>query len=268
MIDETAIISKSAEIGENVSIGAYSVIGDHVSIGDDSQIAPHVVITGKTKLGKANKIYQFASIGADPQDKKFSIGEQSELEIGDSNVIREYCSINRGTEQGGGKTVIGNDNWIMAYVHIAHDCIVGNSTVFANNATLGGHVTIGDYVILGGFTAVHQFCSIGRYCFTGGFSRIVMDVPPFLMVACSEVATEHSKSNGNARVNGLNREGLKRHGFDIEIIDELRKLYRIVYRDGLNKENTLKALKPFASQSEFALEFSNFIERSTRGIIR
>lgn len=268
MIDDKAIISKSAEIGNNVSIGAYSIIGENVSIGDDSQIGPHVVITKNTKLGKANRIYQFASIGEDPQDKKFSIGDQSELEIGDGNVIREYCSINRGTKQGGGKTIIGNDNWIMAYAHIAHDCIVGNSTVFSNNATLGGHVTIGDYVILGGFTAVHQFCNIGRYCFTGGFARIVMDIPPFLMVACSEIATEHSKSSGNARVNGLNREGLKRHGFDIEMIDMLRKLYKIVYRDGLNKEKTLDALKPFSSQSKIALEFSNFIENSTRGIMR
>lgn len=268
MIDKTAIISKSAEIGNNVSIGAYSVIGDNVSIGSDSQIASHVVITGKTKLGKANKIYQFTSIGGDPQDKKFSIGEESVLEIGDDNVIREYCSINRGTEQGGGKTVIGNDNWVMAYVHIAHDCIVGNNTIFSNNATLGGHVTISDYVILGGFTAVHQFCSIGRYCFTGGFSRIVMDVPPFLMVACSEVSTDHSKSSGHARVNGLNREGLKRHGFSVGEIEVLKKLYKIVYRDGLDKKNTLKALKPLTSNSEFALEFSNFIDKSKRGIIR
>jgi len=157
LIDERAVIDPNSVIGKNVSIGPYSVIGPDVYIGDGSWIGSHVVIKGPTRIGQANRIYQFSSIGDDPQDKKFSDDEQSTLEIGDRNLIREYCSINRGTEEGGGKTVIGNDNWIMAYVHIAHDCLVGNSTVFANNTTLAGHVSIYNFVILGGFPGVDQF---------------------------------------------------------------------------------------------------------------
>lgn len=257
MIDERAVIDPSAVIGTNVEIGPYSVIGPDVVIGDDSWIGPHVVIKGPTKIGRSNRIYQFASIGEDPQDKKYSGDEQSSLEIGDGNLIREYCSINRGTEGGGGKTVIGNDNWIMAYVHIAHDCIVGNSTIFANNATLAGHVTIDDYVILGGYTGIHQFCHLGRHCFTAGLSMVGKDVPPFLMVA-----------GDRAKPTGLNREGLKRNGFTKETIDLLRKVYKIVYRNGLTTKQALEALEELESQSEAVREFSDFIEKSSRGIIR
>jgi len=234
LIDELAVIDPSAVIGKNVEIGPYSVIGPDVVIGDDSWIGPHVVIKGPTKIGRSNRIYQFSSIGEDPQDKKFTGNDQSTLEIGDGNLIREYCSINRGSEGGGGKTVIGNDNWIMAYVHIAHDCIVGNSTIFSNNATLAGHITIDDYVILGGFTAIHQFCHLGKHVFTAGLSMVGKDVPPFLMVA-----------GDRAKPIGLNREGLKRHGFSRETIDIF-----------------------LASQSEAVREFSDFIEKSSRGIIR
>ena len=257
LIDETAVVDPTAEIGNNVSIGAYSIIGQDVVIGDDSWVGPHVVIKGPTKIGQSNRIYQFASIGDDPQDKKFSGDEQSTLEIGDRNLIREYCSINRGTEEGGGKTVIGNDNWIMAYVHIAHDCLVGNSTVFANNTTLAGHVTIDDYVIFGGFTGVHQFCHIGKHCFTAPSSIVVKDIPPFLMVA-----------GNRAKPTGLNREGLKRHGFTTETIDLLRKAYKIIYRSGLTKKMALEGLEGLKSQSEAVKEFSHFIEKSTRGIAR
>jgi len=257
LIDERAVIDVNAVIGKNVSIGPYSVIGPDVVIGDGSWIGSHVVIKGPTKIGQSNKIYQFSSIGEDPQDKKFSGDEQSVLEIGDRNLIREYCSINRGTEEGGGKTVIGNDNWIMAYVHIAHDCLVGNSTVFANNTTLAGHVSIDDFVILGGFTGVHQFCHIGKHCFTAISSVVVKDIPPFLMVA-----------GNTAKPSGLNREGLKRHGFTTETINLLRKAYKIVYRNGLTKKMAVEALKELASESDAVEEFSAFIEKSTRGIAR
>jgi UDP-N-acetylglucosamine acyltransferase len=257
LIDERAVIDPGAVIGENVEIGPYSVIGPDVVIGDDSWIGPHVVIKGPTKIGRSNRIYQFASVGEDPQDKKYTGNEQSALEIGDGNLIREYCSINRGTEGGGGKTVIGNDNWIMAYVHIAHDCIVGNGTIFSNNATLAGHVTIDDHVILGGFTGIHQFCHLGKHCFTAGLSMVGKDVPPFLMVA-----------GDRAKPIGLNREGLKRHGFTRETIDSLRKVYKIVYRNGLTTQQALEGLKDLASQSEAVREFSDFIEKSSRGIIR
>jgi UDP-N-acetylglucosamine acyltransferase len=257
LIDETAVVNPTAEIGNNVSIGAYSIIGADVVIGDDSWVGPHVVIKGPTRIGQSNRIYQFSSIGDDPQDKKFSGNEQSTLEIGDRNLIREYCSINRGTEEGGGKTVIGHDNWIMAYVHIAHDCLVGNSTVFANNTTLAGHASIDDFVILGGFTGVHQFCHIGKHCFTAISSVVVKDVPPFLMV-----------SGNTAKPSGLNREGLKRHGFTTETIDLLRKAYKIVYRNGLTRKLAVEALEELALQSEVVKEFSNFIEKSSRGIAR
>ena len=257
MIDERAVVDPTAEIGNNVSIGPYSVIGSDVTIGDGSWIGPHVVIKGPTKIGKSNKIYQFSSIGEDPQDKKYSGDGQSVLEIGDGNLIREYCSINRGTEEGGGKTVIGNDNWIMAHVHIAHDCLVGNSTIFANGASLAGHVYIDDYAILSGYTGIHQFCHIGKHCFIAPASMVRMDMPPFLMVV-----------GNHAKPTGLNREGLKRHGFTTETIDLLRKAYKIVYRKGLTKKLALEELEELVSKSEAVREFSDFIEKSTIGIAR
>ena len=257
MIDKHAVVDQQAVIGNNVSIGPYSVIGPDVVIGDDSWIGSHVVIKGPTKIGRSNRIYHFSSIGDDPQDEEDSGNQQSTLEIGDENLIREYCSINRGTENGGGKTVIGNDNWIMAYVHIAHDCLVGNSAVFANNTTLGGHVCVDDYVTLGGFTGVHQFCHIGKHCFTAISSVVVKDIPPFLMVA-----------GNTAKPSGLNREGLKRHGFTTETIDLLRKAYKIIYRSGLTKNMAIEALEKLELQSEAVRELSYFIENSTRGIAR
>lgn len=257
MIDKRAIIGLNVVIGKDVSIGPYTVIGSDVVIGDGSWIGSHVVIKGSTKIGQFNKIYQFSSIGDDPQDKKFSGEKQSVLEIGDRNLIREYCSINRGTEKGGGKTVIGNDNWIMAYVHIAHDCLVGDNVVFANNTTLAGHVSIDDFVILGGFTGVHQFCHIGRHCFTAISSVVVKDIPPFLMVF-----------GNTAKPSGLNREGLKRHGFTTETIDLLRKAYKIVYREGLTKELAIEALAELALKSDAVADFADFIKKSSRGIAR
>lgn len=257
MIDPTVIIDPDSKIGKDVSIGPYSIIGPDVTIGDNTWVGSHVVIKGPVKIGNSNRIFQFCSIGDDPQDKKYRDDGNSVLEIGDRNVIREFCSINRGTDLGGGKTIIGHDNWIMAYVHIAHDCIVGSHTVFANNATLAGHVLIDDYVTLGGFTGIHQFCHIGRYCFTAIASVIVKDVPPYLLV-----------SGNTAKPSGLNREGLKRHDFSSETINKLRKAYKIVYREGLTVKQALKALQNLTAESEEVAHFAEFIEKSQRGIVR
>ena len=256
MIDSSAVIHPEARIDQDVIIGPYSIIGKDVEIDSGSWVGPHVVIKGPTRIGKNNKIFQFCSIGDDPQDKKYH-GEKSLLEIGSGNVIREFCSINRGTAEGGGKTVIGDDNWIMAYVHVAHDCIVGSHTVFANNSTLAGHVTVDDYAILGGFTGVHQFCRLGSFSFSAISSVIVKDVPPYLLV-----------SGNKAKPNGLNREGLRRHGFSPEAINLLRKAYKTVYRDGLVLKEALALLKILGQGSEEVTRFAEFIERSERGIVR
>jgi UDP-N-acetylglucosamine acyltransferase len=257
LIDAGAIIHPQARISDGVSIGAYSVIGADVEIAEGSWIGPHVVIKGPTKIGKNNKIFQFCSIGDDPQDKKYEGESDSALEIGDNNVIREYCSINRGTGPGGGLTQLGNNNWIMAYVHIAHDCLIGNHGTFANNTTLAGHVCIEDHVILGGFTGVHQFCRIGKYSFSAISSVIVKDVPPYLMM-----------SGNTAKPTGLNREGLKRHGFSAETIDTLKKAYKMVYRDGLLLKDALEELRILEQNCPEVADFAGFIWESERGIAR
>lgn len=257
MIASSAIVHPDAIIGKGVEVGPYSVIGANVTINENSWIGPHVVINGPTRIGKNNKIFQFCSIGDDPQDKKYAGEEDSVLEIGDGNTIREYCSINRGTTLGGGITRIGNDNWIMAYVHIAHDCLVGDNTIFANNATLAGHVMIEDFVILGGFTGVHQFCRIGCYSLTAISSVVVQDVPPYLIA-----------SGNTAKPAGLNREGLKRQGFSQEVINDLRKAYKTIYRDGLLLKDALNKLEPMTVESFEVSEFVKFIQASTRGIVR
>ena len=257
MIDPRAIVHSKARVGKDVEIGPYSVIGADVAIGEGSRIGSHVVITGPTRIGKKNRIFHFSSIGEDPQDKKYRGEEESVLEIGNNNTIREFCSINRGTGDGGGVTRIGDDNWIMAYVHIAHDCIVGNHTVFANNATLAGHVMVDDYVILGGFTGVHQFCRIGAYSFSAISSVIVKDVPPYLMV-----------SGNTAKPNGLNREGLKRHGYSQDAINTLKKAYKIIYREGLLLKDALQKLETLIGEDATVAVLADFIKSSTRGIIR
>lgn len=257
MIHKSAIIHPSAEIGSDVSIGPYSVIGEKVHIDSGNIIGSHVVIDGPTKIGENNKLYQYCSIGADPQDKKFHGESNSILEIGCNNVFREFVSINRGTENGGGKTIMGDNNWIMAYVHVAHDCIIGNDIVLANNATLAGHVTIDDYVILGGFTAIHQFCRIGSYSFSAGHSFITKDVPPYLFV-----------SGNTAKPYGLNREGLKRHNFDNDVIKLLRKSYKIMYRNGLSLKDSLSELKIMSTDSKEVENLYSFIVRSKRGIVK
>ncbi len=257
MIEATAKVHSGAEIGDGVSIGAYSVIGDRVRLAEGCVIGPHVVVKGPTRIGAATRIAQFCSIGDDPQDKKYQGEADSFLEIGANNVIREFCSINRGTAQGGGVTRIGADNWIMAYVHIAHDCQVGNNTIFANHATLAGHVQIDDHAILGGFTGVHQFCRVGCHSIAAIASIILKDVPPYLMV-----------SGNSAKPNGLNRVGLRRNGFSDSRIDAIRKAYRIVYREGLLLKDALKQLHGLADESEDVAQFTRFIEQSERGIVR
>jgi len=255
-IDERAVIDPSAQLGNNVSIGPFTVVGPDVEIGDDTWIGPHVVINGPTRLGKQNRIFQFASIGEIPQDKKFH-GEQSRLEIGDRNTIREYVTINRGTDDGGGITKVGNDNWLMAYIHIAHDCIIGNHTIFANAASLAGHVRIDDYAILGGFTLVHQFCCVGTHAFCGMGSAINKDVPPYMMV------------NGNpAQPHGLNSEGLKRHDLDKQTQQALREAYKIVYRSGLTTQEAIVKMQPLAQSCAEVAVLQEFIRTSQRGIVR
>ena len=259
MIHPTAIIHPKAHVPAEVEVGPYAVIGADVRIGRASRIGPHVVIHGPAVIGERNRFFQFCSIGADPQDKKYRGEPESLLEIGSDNTVREYVSINRGTAGGGGKTVIGDHNWIMACAHIAHDCRVGNHTVFANHATLAGHVSIEDHVTLGGFTGVHQFCRLGRYSFTAISSVIVMDVPPYIRVA--------GKGN-KARPFGLNLAGLRRAGFDPATIKLLRRAYKIVYRDGLVIKEALAALEGPARESESVDLLKTFIAASERGIVR
>lgn len=256
MIHPTAVIDPAARLGSNVSIGAYSVIGAGVEIGDDTWIGPHVVIEGTTRIGRENRIWQFASIGAAPQDKKFH-GEQSVLEIGDRNVIREFVTFNRGTDDGGGVTRIGNDNWLMAYVHLAHDCIVGNNTIFANAASLAGHVTVDDWVILGGFTLVHQFCQIGAHAFTSMGSIINRDVPPYVTVAGSF-----------AEPKGINSEGLKRRGFDSDRILSIRRAYKTLYKSGLPLAEAREELARVSSDAPDVKLMLDFIDRSQRSLVR
>lgn len=257
MIDTSSIIDDRARIAENVEIGPYCIIGADVEIDTGTRIGPHVVIKGPARIGKNNRIFPFCSIGNDPQDKKYAGEKESSLEIGDGNTIREFCSINRGTAAGGGVTRLTDDNWIMAYVHIAHDCIIGSHTIFANNATLAGHVTIEDYVTLGGFTGVHQFCHMGSYSFSAIASVIVKDVPPYLLI-----------SGNTARPGGLNREGLKRHGFSNDTVNALRQAYKTVYRDGLLLNVALEKLEEESARYPEVARFVDFIRNSSRGIVR
>ena len=257
MIAASAIVHPEARIDEGVDVDAYAIIGAQVEIHKGTSIGPHTVIKGPARIGENNRIYQFCSIGEDPQDKKFQGELESVLEIGNDNTIREFCTINRGTAAGGGITRIGDNNWIMAYVHIAHDCSVGSHTIFANNATLAGHVQVDDYVILGGFTGVHQFCRLGRHCFTAIASVVVKDIPPYLIV-----------SGNVAKPSGLNKEGLKRHNFSADTIKLLRQAYKIVYREGLVLKDALQRLTPLADACEEVACFANFIAGSSRGIVR
>lgn len=250
------MIAPDAKIGDGVTVGPYTVIGPEVEIGAGTWIGPHVVINGPTRIGRDNKIFQFASLGEAPQDKKYA-GEKTRLEIGDRNTIREYCTINRGTVEGGGVTRIGNDNWIMAYVHIAHDCLVGDQTIFANAASLAGHVTVGDHAILGGFTLVHQFCMIGAHCFCGMGSVTSMDVPPYVMV-----------SGNPAKPHGINSEGLKRRGFSGEALRALRAAYKLIYKSKLTLNEAREQIAARVHECPELVLLTRFLEQSQRGIVR
>ena len=256
MIDPHAIVSPRAELAADVTVGPFSVIGPEVSLGAGTVVGPHVVINGPTRIGRENHIFQFASIGDAPQDKKYA-GEPTRLEIGDRNVFRENCTVNRGTTHDKGVTRIGDDNLFMAYAHVAHDCSVGSNTVFANCAALGGHVTIGDWVILGGLTAVHQFTQVGAHAFLAGGAIVTRDVPPYVMVAGNPAAPH-----------AVNAEGLKRRGFTEERIRAIREAYRVVYRSDLKLTEALERLGPSASQYEEVRLFVEFIRGSTRSIVR
>ncbi len=256
MIHPQAIVDPGAKIGKNVHIGPFSIIGPGVEIGDDTWVGPHVVINGPTRIGKNNKIYQFSSLGEAPQHLGYK-GEPTRLEIGDRNVIREYCTLNRATAESGHATHLGDDNFIMAYCHVAHDCHVGNRTIFANGTSLAGHVTVEDQVIFGGFTMVHQFCRVGAHVMTGISTVTFKDIPPYLLVA-GHTAVPH----------GLNVRGLKRRKFSDASIEALRRAYKILYKSDLGLNEAVEQIEPMARDCAEVAHFLTFIKRSERGIIR
>ena len=256
MIHPTALIAPGARLAADVEVGAYTIIGAHVEIDAGTRIGPHAVITGHTRIGKGNHIFQFVSLGEIPQDKKYA-GEPTRLEIGDHNVIREFCTFNVGTAQDIGVTRVGSNNWVMAYVHLAHDCQIGSHTVLANSVTLAGHVTIEDHAILGGATLVHQFCRIGAHAFTAGGSVVLRDVPPFVMAG-----------GNSAQPHGINSEGLKRRGYDAAAIEAIRRGYKTLYRSGLGFEEARQAIAEQAREVEALRTLSEFLASSERGIIR
>ena len=255
-IHPQALVDPSAKIGKNVEIGPWTLIGPDVEIGDDTQIMSHVVIKGPTKIGKNNRIFQFASVGEECQDKKFA-GEQTRLEIGDDNIIRESCTIHRGTTQDQGVTSIGSGNLFMAYVHVAHDCVIGNDCILANTTTLAGHVHVADNVILGGGTMVHQFCKIGTHSMAAGGSIVLRDIPAYVMA-----------SGQSASAHGLNSEGLKRRGFDQDAIRALKDAYRTIYRKGLRLAEALEVLEVQAANVPEVRVLLDSLKRSERGIVR
>jgi UDP-N-acetylglucosamine acyltransferase len=256
-IHPLASVDPSARLGADVDVGPFTVIGAEVEIGDGTRIGPHCSIHGPTKIGRDNRIHGHAAIGGDPQDKKFA-GERTTLEIGDGNVIREFVTINRGTGNGGGITRVGDRNWFLAYVHIAHDCRVGDDCVFSNNATLAGHVDVGNQVILSGFAGVHQFCRIGDHAFIGMGAFVNGDVPPFLMVAQEDYG----------RPRGINGEGLKRRGFDPDRVAAIKRAYRTLYVSGANLADAKQQLAAQAANSEDVRAFLSFIEQGERPLLR
>jgi len=259
MIHPTAIVDPKAQLDASVEVGAFAIVGPHVCIGARSKIGPHVVLEGHTTLGTDNTVFQFASVGAVPQDMKYA-GEPTRLDIGDHNTIREFVTINLGTVQDGGVTRIGNHNWIMAYVHIAHDCQLGNHITMSNNATLGGHVHLGDCVVIGGFTTVHQFCHIGAYAMTAFTAAVAQDVPPFVTAAGNRAAPA-----------GINSVGLQRRGFSDEQITAIKRAYKLIYRSGLPLAEAKAALREMEENSPaegYIRQLREFIDASPRGIIR
>jgi UDP-N-acetylglucosamine acyltransferase len=255
-IHPTALVSPGARLGEDVEIGAYTLVGEHVEIDEGSRIGPHAVITGHTRIGRGNRIFQFVSLGEEPQDMKYA-GEPTRLEIGDHNVIREFCTFNTGTVQDTGVTRIGHHNWIMAYVHIAHDCVVADHTIFANNASLAGHAHVGDFAILGGFTGVHQFCRVGAHVITGIASVVRQDVPPYFTV-----------SGSPAQPHGINSEGLKRRGFTPEAISAIKRAYRTLYKSGHSLVDAQAAIAKDAAATPELAPLAEFLAQPGRGIVR
>ncbi|MGJ4804980.1 acyl-ACP--UDP-N-acetylglucosamine O-acyltransferase [Luteimonas sp. SDU82] len=257
-IHPTAVVDPAARLGEGVSIGAFTLVGPEVEIGDGTEVGPHCSLHGPTRIGRENRIVGHAAIGGDPQDKKYG-GERVSLEIGDRNLIREFVTLNRGTGDGGGVTRIGSDNWLLAYTHVAHDCIVGNHCVFSNNASLAGHVVVEDHVILSGFAGVHQFCRIGAHAFIGMGAFVNGDVPPFLMVAQDKYA----------RPRGINAEGLKRRGFDAQRISAIRRAYRALYMGDAKLDEARVELEEIAAAGSSEVRaMLDFIESGERPLLR
>lgn len=255
-IHPSAIIDPKAELDSSVEVGAYSIIGAGVKVAANTRIGSHVVLKGPTTIGKNNQIFQFSSLGEAPQDKKYA-NEPTTLEIGDNNTIREFCTFNRGTVQDKGKTSIGNDNWIMAYVHIAHDCSIGNNTIMANNSSLAGHVDIHDYAILGGFTLIHQFCKVGAHVITAVNTVVFKDIPPYVTAA-----------GYDAKPHGINAEGLKRRGFSADSILQIKRAYKTLYRNSLTLEEAKVELAEMQKSCPEIALLTDFLNVSTRGIVR
>jgi UDP-N-acetylglucosamine acyltransferase len=256
VIHPTAAVHPGAKLGPGTSVGPYSIVGEHVEIGEGTSIGAHVVIEGHTRIGAGNRIFAFSALGGEPQDKKYA-GEPTRLEIGDRNTIREFCTFNCGTVQDAGVTRVGDDNWIMAYVHIAHDCAVGNNTIFANNAALAGHVRVGDWAVLGGYTMVHQFVSIGVHAMTAIATVLFQDLPPYVLAA-----------GNSAKPFGINSEGLKRRGFSAESIARIKSAYRKLYRSNLPLEQARTELQEMAATSPEIAPLAEFLADSRRSIIR
>ncbi|KRG87602.1 UDP-N-acetylglucosamine acyltransferase [Stenotrophomonas daejeonensis] len=257
LIHPTAVIDPAARLADDVRVGAFSLIGAGVEIGAGSVVGPHCSIHGPTRIGRDNRFVGHAAIGGEPQDKKYA-GERTELVIGDGNVIREFVTINRGTGGGGGITTIGNDNWLLAYTHVAHDCHVGNHCVFSNNTTLAGHVSVGDWVIISGFAGAHQFCRIGDHAFLGMGALVTGDIPPFTMVGI----------DGHGRPRGINAEGLKRRGFDAERISAIKRAYRTLYVAGVPLAEAKQQLAEQAQHSDDVRQLLDFIEHGDRPLQR
>jgi UDP-N-acetylglucosamine acyltransferase len=256
MIHPTAIVHPGARLASDVAVGPYAVIGDEVEIDAGSSIGAHTVIQGPTRIGRDNRIFQFASLGEIPQDKKYR-GERTALEIGNGNTIREFCTFNRGTVQDAGVTRVGDDNWIMAYVHIAHDCQVGSHTVFANNAQLAGHVHVGDHAILGGFTGVHQYVHVGAHVITAVGTVVLQDIPPFVTAA-----------GNTAKPYGINAEGLKRRGYNAETIAQIKRAYKTLYRSGLSLQDARREIARQLTECAALKPLVDFLDQSSRAIIR
>lgn len=256
LIDSRAVVDKNAKIADNVRIGPFSIIGADVQIGSGTVIGSHVVIKGPISIGKDNRIYQFSSIGEDPQDRKYA-NEVTRLEIGDRNTIREFVTMHRGTQQDHSLTKIGNDNLFMAYTHVAHDCIIGNKVIMANGASLAGHVHLGNNAILGGFTLVHQFTQIGEYSFSAMGSAVTQDIPPFVMVG-----------GRPTRPHGINSVGMERNGVSPEVVRKIRKAYKILYKSNLRLEDAIEEIEDLAGESDEVSTMVSFLRNVTRGILR